>query len=93
MNCCDEYGQCRQGRDCPVHTGVVLPHQAAHAKCREAHGCASEGGNVWFVGTEPEDPPMSWPDKLVMTLLLLSSAGIAIAMLVVAYGYLYQTIF
>jgi hypothetical protein len=28
MNCCDEYGQCRQGRDCPIRayqeeTGVV----------------------------------------------------------------------
>lgn len=21
MNCCDEYGECRQGRDCPVRTG------------------------------------------------------------------------
>ena len=31
MNCCDEYGQCRQGRDCPARTGIVLPHQAAHA--------------------------------------------------------------
>ena len=20
MNCCDEYGNCRQGRDCPVRT-------------------------------------------------------------------------
>lgn len=20
MNCCDEYGDCRQGRDCPVRT-------------------------------------------------------------------------
>ena len=31
MNCCDEYGQCRQGDDCPARTGKVLPHQAAHA--------------------------------------------------------------
>ena len=21
MNCCDEYGDCRQGRDCPVRIG------------------------------------------------------------------------
>ena len=21
MNCCDEYGDCRQGRDCPIRTG------------------------------------------------------------------------
>ena len=24
MNCCDEYGQCTQGRDCPVRTEVTL---------------------------------------------------------------------
>lgn len=23
MNCCDEYGDCRQGRDCPVRTRRV----------------------------------------------------------------------
>lgn len=23
MNCCDEYGNCRQGRDCPARTAKV----------------------------------------------------------------------
>ena len=23
MNCCDEYGDCRQGRDCPVRVAKV----------------------------------------------------------------------
>ena len=32
MNCCDEYGNCRQGRDCPVRVAraaqpSVLKHQ------------------------------------------------------------------
>lgn len=31
MNCCDEYGDCQQSDTCPARTGVVLPHQAAHA--------------------------------------------------------------
>lgn len=31
-SCCDEYGTCTQGRDCPARTGKVLPHQAAHAR-------------------------------------------------------------
>jgi hypothetical protein len=24
MNCCDEYGNCRQGRDCPVRVACTL---------------------------------------------------------------------
>ena len=25
MNCCDEYGNCRQGRDCPVRIARAFP--------------------------------------------------------------------
>ena len=25
MNCCDEYGDCRQGRDCPVRRQHAYP--------------------------------------------------------------------
>jgi hypothetical protein len=25
MNCCDDYGDCRQGRDCPVRAAKVAP--------------------------------------------------------------------
>ena len=53
MNCCIAYGQCNQGRDCPVRTGRVLPHQAAHAILVDSFGCAPEGGNVWFAEPEP----------------------------------------
>lgn len=55
MNCCDTYGNCRQGRDCPDRTGVVLPYQATHAKRMDANGCAAEGGNFWFIDPEPID--------------------------------------
>jgi hypothetical protein len=57
MNCCDTWGNCTQGRDCPVRTGKVLPHKAAHAASLDANGCAAEGGNVWFA--EPEPLPLS----------------------------------
>lgn len=36
MNCCDTYGNCTQGRDCPSRTGMVTTAQAAHA-ARVAH--------------------------------------------------------
>ena len=25
MNCCDEYGDCRQGRDCPIRQAYAKP--------------------------------------------------------------------
>ena len=55
MNCCDSFGQCNQGRDCPVRTGRVLPHQLAHAAIVQANSCTPEGGNVWFAEPEPVD--------------------------------------
>jgi hypothetical protein len=30
MNCCDEYGNCRQGRDCPVR--IARPLQPSTSK-------------------------------------------------------------
>ena len=40
--CCDTWGNCNQGRDCPARTGVVLPHQAAHA-AKVRRTCAELG--------------------------------------------------
>ncbi len=41
MNCCDAWGNCDQSDTCPARTGVVLPHQAAHARrVAAAHGVA-----------------------------------------------------
>lgn len=28
MNCCDEYGNCRQGRDCPARTEMINQRNA-----------------------------------------------------------------
>jgi hypothetical protein len=37
MNCCDEYGNCRQGRDCPIR------------KQMDAKPTAADGQLVWVV--------------------------------------------
>ena len=91
MNCCNDYGQCTQGRDCPVRTGKVLPHQLAHAAIVEANGCAVEGGNVWFAESEPLDlTPREKAEAMALTVLfavltLVVVAGVA--------GYLYARFF
>ncbi len=36
MNCCDEYGNCRQGRDCPV---------------RKTHQVSEQDGTFWILFT------------------------------------------
>ena len=30
MNCCDDYGNCRQGRDCPIRTAKATPTLAVY---------------------------------------------------------------
>ena len=52
--CCDEYGQCRQGRDCPARTGTVLPHQARHA-CQVAKIKSTRP--IWMDGKACAVPP------------------------------------
>ncbi len=39
MNCCDEYGDCRQGRDCPARVAKVGQRTPKHPKpLRVKHG-------------------------------------------------------
>lgn len=65
-NCCNTYGTCTQGRDCPARTGTVLPHQQHHAtqvarikSTRPAwlpgEGVPPEAGNFKIVDLGPDD--------------------------------------
>ena len=38
MNCCDEYGECRQGRDCPARVAKIG---------RKAHAPAPLSASFW----------------------------------------------
>ena len=57
MNCCDEYGNCRQGRDCPVRRGTPTDPRAKYplalAACIAASAAVSLStiyGLLWLVG-------------------------------------------
>ena len=90
MNCCTEYGQCNQGRDCPVRTGKVLPHQTAHAASVEAECCATEGGNVWFAEPEPGEISKLGPfEALWVYLLLVLLALLSLVSASGLAGYMY----
>jgi len=44
MNCCDAYGNCNQGRDCPVRNTVDgLPAQPMGKTTRRVYTCADLG--------------------------------------------------
>lgn len=87
MNCCDVWGNCTQGRDCPVRTGKVLPHQADHAARVESSGCAPEGGNVWFAGPEPEPKELSAWESVGAYVLITLFAVLNFAIVAGLLGY------
>jgi len=71
MNCCDEYGDCRQSDDCPARTGLVLPHQARHA-CKvagiKANPVPPEAGNVQF---DADGVPLSYAETMELVRLMI----------------------
>lgn len=100
-NCCDEYGDCRQGRDCPARTGVVLPHQAAHQKMCEENNRPSESasispeaGNVWFVGAEPDESVPVTPFEAIFFYLCIAIGAVSSLVVIAgAAGWIYERFF
>lgn len=92
MNCCDEYGDCRQSDDCPVRTGVVLPHQAACAKRRAAINSATESGNFYPATPEPVELNVfeSITIYCLLGLLSLISLGLLLAAARATYLHFYN---
>ena len=78
MNCCNEYGNCIQGGDCPARTGVVLPHQAAHARRKEENSAAKETGNVWLYEPPPVELTILETITIYCTLAILSVISIGL---------------
>lgn len=90
MSCCDAYGQCNQGRDCPARPRAVLHKQAENALHAEAHECAAEGGNVWF--DEPEPQIFTKAETIIVftvTAILVIASIVAVAGLM---GWIYQVL-
>lgn len=83
--CCDEFGTCTKGRDCPARTGTVLPHQAAHAQrvarikstrpvWMDGKACAvpPEAGNVRLPPVDYDDGhPLSHTETMALVRLMI----------------------
>jgi len=81
----------------PYPTGCIQ-HCNDGADCTETkQHCRIpvEAGNVWFAGDEPEEPipPMTWSEKLTLVFLLAISAGCAVALISLGFGWACQTFF
>ena len=99
MNCCDEYGDCRQSDDCPARTGKVLPHQQRHANqvariksTRPAwlpgEGVPPEAGNFKIIDLGPDDDidagqPLSHDQSMGLVRTLLHALLVLLATVVV----------
>jgi hypothetical protein len=101
MNCCDAYGNCHQGRDCPVrreNTEVIEQisreiNAQIDAEQQRCSALATHNGGAQVVcGTSTPAPeaPYQWLDELFFRaaarVLLAVSALIAIG----GAGYVYQ---
>jgi hypothetical protein len=67
MNCCDEYGDCRQGRDCPARTGRRVEYSG------EVNGGANQD--------EHFDDRWDMVYMVVACVVLAFVAGVAIGLL------------
>lgn len=82
MNCCDDYGECTQGRDCPVRTGIITPAQKAHMECTVTKAGAQRSCE------EPIEPYSTWMLVLIWVCLALLSV-VSMALLGAGAGYIY----
>jgi len=81
MNCCDSYGRCTQGPDCAARTSME-------------QGCAPEGGNVWFVGSEPDDQtPLSLWETVLFFVSMTALSVISIILMAAGAVFFYQLLF
>lgn len=81
----------------PYPTGCSQ-HCNSGADCTEAsQQCLipPEAGNVRFLGADTEDldPPMDWADKLFAAVLLVASAGGAVALISFTFGWSLEKFF
>jgi len=93
MNCCNAWGQCDQGPDCPAGPAKPITSHATSAAQMAMH---LDGSNVWFADDAgaggpptPEIEPLSVLEKFIFigsaSVLCLCSA----ALLALSAGYVW----
>lgn len=80
MNCCDEYGDCNQGRECPVRAGI---HPASYIP--------PDAGNFYL--PEPEPLPLTTAESVTFWCAIGLSALVSIGIIAGIAGYFYSTFF
>lgn len=79
MNCCNSYGQCTGGPDCPARLESATPLKPAD--------CAANGGHVWT----PEHPQdLTLRDHAVILSLLTAGIAAGAALVIVLMTALHR---
>lgn len=79
MNCCDEYGDCRQGRDCPVRK-TASERRAKDFQADTDRQQAQHGRDL----PQPTWPLSSEPDGSSVALALVAVLAVLLVAVVIA---------
>lgn len=102
MNCCDAYGNCHQGRDCPVRqaNAEVIEQVSREINAQidaEQQRCSAlvthNGGAQVVRGTStppPPDAPYQWLDDLFFKALARAVLALSAVIAIGCAGYVYQ---
>lgn len=71
MNCCDEYGNCNQSRDCPVRKETVNTRKHPRT-LNEAFGPHTS------TKITETDPPYDWQDRVIIAAGAVAIVGLIV---------------
>jgi len=92
MSCCDDFGNCDQGRNCPVRAPAkVTVAKPLYRRCDVGGVCPRPDAQCraeCLLSTEP-DNSIGWLESAVMWVVLSLAVGLLLVLLGGAAGFVY----
>lgn len=99
MNCCNQYGQCNQGRDCPVRTtqapAKVAIARPLYRRCDIAGVCPqpdAECHERCLLATDDNGEALTQMETVAIWLVTTLAVGLVLVLLGGVVGFLYQVL-
>jgi hypothetical protein len=98
MSCCDDFGNCAQGRDCPVRSAQAAPAKVAIARplyrrcdidgvCKQPDAQCRER---CLLSSDEDGEVLTQLEQVVAWLVTTLAAGLVLVLLGGVVGYLYE---